>query len=171
MSPNSRVVGGGRPHRISARLWDTVCLHFTLCLSCLKLFAYIPLPFLTGTCTALVGNPQGSCNCCHPVDLGALPGSANWRKTGMLTDQVLALQVTARYCNFFGVVDEYSISVLDDAGDEFPVEDVPPGQIYMHFPPGSRVNVRWKRPVQVSTATCPLASASSPCYAAACLPG
>ena len=65
---------------------------------------------------------------------------------------MLALQVTARYRNFFGEVLCYSISVLDDAEEEVNMDDVQPKEICMHFPPGSRVNIKWKRPVQVSIA-------------------
>lgn len=71
---------------------------------------------------------------------------------GLCWIQVLALQVTARYCNFFGAILDYSILVLDDAQDVVSVDVVKPTEIYMHFPPGSRVNIKWKPPVQVSTA-------------------
>ena len=68
-----------------------------------------------------------------------------------LDSQVLAFQVEARYCNFFGLVHEYSISVLDELNGYFPVDGVPPDQIYLHFFPGSRVNIKWKK-AQVSFA-------------------
>ena len=64
---------------------------------------------------------------------------------------MLALQVEARYCNFFGLVHEYRISVLDELNGDFPVDGVPPDQIYMHFFPGSRVNIEWRK-AQVSIA-------------------
>ena len=49
------------------------------------------------------------------------------------------------------MVHEYRISVLDELNGNFPVDGVPPDQIYMHFFPGSRVNIKWKK-AQVSIA-------------------
>lgn len=79
----------------------------------------------------------------------------------MLTAKVLALQVEARFCNYFGLVHEYRVSVLDEINGNFPVDGVPPDQICMHFFPGSRVIIKQKK-VQVSIA------AELPC-ASACL--
>ena len=99
------------------------------------------------------------CGCETPTDTYA---SAGWHnvthsapsvlRLGWSLIQVLALQVTARYRNFFGEILCYSISVLDDADEEVNLDDVQPKEICMHFPPGSRVNIKWKRPVQVSIA-------------------
>ena len=65
---------------------------------------------------------------------------------------MLAVQVEARYCNFFGLVHEYRIWVLDEVHGDFPVDGVPPDQIRMHFLSGSRVNIKWRQPSQVSVA-------------------
>lgn len=58
---------------------------------------------------------------------------------------MVTVQVEARYCSKSGSVIEYSLSVLDEAGDYFPLDGVKPDQIYMHFFPGSRVNIKWKK--------------------------
>lgn len=63
---------------------------------------------------------------------------------------VVTLQVEARYCNKSGSVIEYSLSVLDEANGYFPLYGVKPDEIYMHFFPGSRVNIKWKK-AQVRT--------------------
>lgn len=62
---------------------------------------------------------------------------------------MVTFQVEARYCNKLGSVTEYSLLVLDEADGYFPLDGVPPDQIYMHFFPGSRVNIKWKK-AQVS---------------------
>lgn len=70
---------------------------------------------------------------------------------------VVTLQVEARYCNKSGSVIEYSLSVLDEANGYFPLYGVKPDEIYMHFFPGSRVNIKWKE-TQVRTSLLIIAS-------------
>lgn len=86
-----------------------------------------------------------------------MPKSCVGRISGLLASLLVwdpdccvgTVQVEARYCNKSGSVIEYSLSVLDEANGYFPLHGVPPNQIYMHFFPGSRVNIKWKK-AQVS---------------------
>ena len=111
-------------------------------------------------------------SCCQCLRVVAVCPPA-WTQVAGLTvalNYSACLQVEGRRCNFFGAVHDYSIMVIDKDDCDFGLDDVPPDQIYMHFFPGSRVNITWRPPQQVNPALldCPSALGSAFVHASAC---